>query len=124
MTSPSGSACAPGSRLTSPLMRTRPAPRSASAPRRELSPLWARILLMRIGGSGDVSRLGGALRAFGARGPDGGGLRRRRLDDDRIGGGALGVDRIGMRGVGRVGVADGGLGGGRGIDQDELAVHL
>ena len=34
------------------------------------------------------------------------------------------VDRIGMCGVGRVGLADGGLGGGRGIDQDELAVHL
>ena len=51
MTSRSGSAWAPGSTRTRPLTVTRPAARKASAPRRELSPAWARILLRRIGGS-------------------------------------------------------------------------
>src|SRR5499427_4077033 len=50
MRSTAGSAWAPGSRRTTPLTVTRPAARSASAPRRELSPAWARILLRRIGG--------------------------------------------------------------------------
>src|SRR2546430_4564913 len=47
----SGSAWAPGSRRTSPLTAMRPAARIASAPRRDASPAWARILLRRVGAS-------------------------------------------------------------------------
>ena len=56
ITSRSGSACAPGSRRTVPLTVTRPSARRVSAPRRELSPAWARILLRRIGGTGQLRR--------------------------------------------------------------------
>src|SRR5262245_33959736 len=45
MTSLSGSARVESSRVTTPLMATRPSRTSRSAPRRELSPAWARILL-------------------------------------------------------------------------------
>src|SRR5262249_26029463 len=45
MTSVSGSARVESSRVTTPLMATRPSRTRRSAPRRELSPAWARILL-------------------------------------------------------------------------------
>src|SRR5262245_61900562 len=45
MTSVSGSASVESSRVTTPLMATRPSRTRRSAPRRELSPAWARILL-------------------------------------------------------------------------------
>src|SRR5262249_39672358 len=55
----SGSACAPGSRRTSPFTVTRPEARSASAPRRDVRPARFRILLRRIGGSGQLVRARG-----------------------------------------------------------------
>src|SRR5262245_55306930 len=45
MTSVSGSARVESSRVTTPLMATRPARTRRSAPRRGLSPAWARIWL-------------------------------------------------------------------------------
>src|SRR5689334_21535614 len=54
MRSVSGSAWAPGSSRTCPLTVTRPAASSDSAARRDAIPAWARILLRRIGGSGDL----------------------------------------------------------------------
>src|SRR6185436_18587741 len=45
MRSASGSARVESSRVTTPLMATRPSSTRRSAPRRELSPAWARILL-------------------------------------------------------------------------------
>src|SRR6185436_5680794 len=45
MMSASGSARVESSRVTTPLMATRPSRTRRSAPRRELSPAWARILL-------------------------------------------------------------------------------
>src|SRR5256885_17259549 len=71
MASVAGSAWAPGSRRTTPLMVTRPAWRSASAPRRDASPACARILLTRMGGRSILpafalargrGRVGGAFR--------------------------------------------------------------
>src|SRR4029453_8435347 len=64
MVSTAGSAWAPGSRRTTPFTVTRPAARRASAPRRELRPACARILLMRIGGRSALRGVGGG----GARG--------------------------------------------------------
>src|SRR6185503_3943823 len=82
ITSRSGSACAPGSRRTVPLTVTRPSARRVSAPRRELSPAWARILLRRIGGTGQL--LGElALRLA---------FRHGRLGDDQL---AVGLGQIG-----------------------------
>src|SRR5260370_34067366 len=54
MRSTSGSAWAPGSSRTCPLTVTRPSASSDSAARRDAIPAWARILLRRIGGSGDL----------------------------------------------------------------------
>src|SRR5512146_1881655 len=61
MRSVSGSAWAPGSSRTCPLTATRPSASSDSAARRDAIPAWARILLRRIGGSGDLLLLGPGL---------------------------------------------------------------
>src|SRR5438094_7970054 len=61
MRSRAGSATVPGSRVTAPLMATRPSRMSWSAPRRDVSPACARILLslsfvMALGGGRRLQR--------------------------------------------------------------------
>src|ERR1041384_770585 len=61
MASAAGSASVPSSRVTTPLMATRPSAMSWSAPRRDVSPACARILLslsfaMALGGRRQLRR--------------------------------------------------------------------